>query len=230
MQRLSGSCDFVLLSMLPPHQPGRLCIVQAVYEATVYTLLRKPSTSSSEQTLHVCDQAFIDSPLAALVLSSLSIFAASPTCCNASRVSLCLLILSSHSAISSSCSCIVRSISGSSLICSFARCNLCFSSSVAAGISLMVSGPLPDVSWDGEAAGGDPEVEAVAVEGSLSRDNTALRTGRMSMESGDSPSGRLKRDGGAGALCSGEFAIVCGGIGARDMLRCLSGVKEGRGP
>ncbi len=76
-------------------------------------------------------------------------------------------------------------------------------------MSLIDSGPVPDVSCEGEAAGGEPEVEAVCVveEGFCRRERSAERTGRVSMESGESPSGRLKREAGGGVAWFGEVSI-----------------------
>jgi hypothetical protein len=67
-------------------------------------------------------------------------------------------------------------------------------------MSLIDSGPVPDASCEGEAAGGEPEVEIVcAVEdGFCSRERSAESIGRVSTESGESPSGRLKREDGGG--------------------------------
>jgi len=76
---------------------------------------------------------------------------------------------------------------------------------------LIVSGPVPDASCEGDAAGGEPEVEAVVfvmLEGFCSRERSALRTGRVSIESGERPSGRLRREGGCGVACEGEVAIL----------------------
>lgn len=59
-------------------------------------------------------------------------------------------------------------------------------------MSLIVSGPVPEVSCEGDAAGGEPAVEAVDVfEGVWRRARIWLRTGRVSIESGDRPSGRF---------------------------------------
>ena len=72
------------------------------------------------------------------------------------------------------------------------------------------SGPVPDASCEGDAAGGEPDVEAAcAVEdGFCSRERSAERTGSVSMESGESPSGRLRRDSGRVVAWMGEVAIV----------------------
>lgn len=45
---------------------------------------------------------------------------------------------------------------------------------------------MPEAIWDGEVAGGDVE----EVDGFWRRERTAERTGKVSMESGDRPSGR----------------------------------------
>jgi hypothetical protein len=74
----------------------------------------------------------------------------------------------------------------------------------------MDRGPVPEASCEGEAAGGELEVEAVCAveEGFCSRERSAERTGSVSMESGESPSGRLKREAGGGLAWVGEAAIV----------------------
>jgi hypothetical protein len=76
-------------------------------------------------------------------------------------------------------------------------------------MSLIDSGPVADASCEGEAAGGEPEVEAVCAveEGGCSRKRRAERTGRVSIDSGVSPSGRLRREGGRGVAWLGEVAI-----------------------
>jgi len=74
----------------------------------------------------------------------------------------------------------------------------------------MESGPVPDASCEGEAADGEPEVETVCAteEGFCSRERSAESIGSVSMESGVSPSGRLKREGGGGVAWLGEVAIL----------------------
>jgi hypothetical protein len=77
-------------------------------------------------------------------------------------------------------------------------------------MSLIESGPVPDASCEGEAADGEPEVETVCAveEGFCSRERSAESIGSVSMESGVSPSGRLKREGGGGVAWLGEVAIL----------------------
>lgn len=76
-------------------------------------------------------------------------------------------------------------------------------------MSLIDSGPVLDASCEGVAASGEPEVEAVFAleEGFCSRERSAESTGSVSMESGVSPSGRLKREAGGGVAWLGDVAI-----------------------
>lgn len=63
-------------------------------------------------------------------------------------------------------------------------------------MSLIDIGPVPDASCEGEAASGEPEVEVVcAVEdGFCNRESSTESIGRVSTESGESPSGRFKTE------------------------------------
>ena len=86
-------------------------------------------------------------------------------------------------------------------------------------MSLIESGPVPDASCEGEAAGGEPEADtACAVwEGFCSRERSAERTGSVSMESGVSPSGRLEREAAGGVSWLGEVAIS----ECRELITCV---------
>lgn len=70
----------------------------------------------------------------------------------------------------------------------------------------MDSRAVPLASCEGEAAGGEPEVAAVG-ERVCSRERIAERTGRVSIDSGERPSGRLRREG-WGVDWEGEAAIL----------------------
>jgi len=79
---------------------------------------------------------------------------------------------------------------------------------------------VPDARCDGEAAGGEPEADTVCAvdEGFCSRERSAESTGRVSMESGVSPSGRLKREASGGVSCLGEVAISENVAGSMTLL------------
>lgn len=74
---------------------------------------------------------------------------------------------------------------------------------------MTVSGLVPLAIWEGEAAGGEPEVEAALGDRAFSRERIAERTGSVSIESGERPSGRLWREG-WGVDWEGEVAILSG--------------------
>lgn len=81
------------------------------------------------------------------------------------------------------------------------------SESVAGGMSLIVSELVPVVSCPGVAGVGEPAVEAVEFEaGDCRRDSRAERTGRVSIASGEKPSGSGGSSG--GAVAEGVAAIA----------------------
>lgn len=64
---------------------------------------------------------------------------------------------------------------------------------------MIVSGPVLAAIWEGDAAGGEPEVDAVlpVLEGVCRRERIAERTVRVSIESGERSAGRFMRESGA---------------------------------
>lgn len=122
--------------------------------------------------------------------SDLSLLSLSPILLSPSKTSLCSLIRCANSLISSSCSSILLSISGTSLACALAFCRLCLRLSVAVGMSLIVSGPVPNAIWEGEAAAGEPTEVAEVWETFCRRERIEARIGTVSIESGHRPSGK----------------------------------------
>lgn len=137
---------------------------------------------------------FIAIPLHVSIRTSLSVPTLTPSDFNPSRTSLCILIRSSNSLISSSCSFTVRSISGNSLAAALAFCNFLFILSDFLGKFLIGIGlSSSDFSGLGSAGAGGAGVSPVVLDvdvGGWRRESREESMGIVSMASGDNASGR----------------------------------------
>jgi len=70
-------------------------------------------------------------------------------------------------------------------------------------MSLIVSGPVLDALKLGEGEGGEVAVDVFGGERFCRRERRAERTGRMSIESGERPSGSDRAGSGCGVDCKG---------------------------